>query len=305
MSSSPLLIAAETLALLALLLVALQGLWVHYRARHRLHDTVRRRLATPVEMNGEAAARVMVGPLERILLRAGIQFSRHQVFLAGLAIAVLVLLVLVSKGAMAALLCAGLVVFLLWWYWRLRFQQQRRQIYEQLPGLIDTALRYIDAGRSLENALVEAFHEAPPVFDPLSFRLRSAVESGRDYTGLFEDFAALYKVPPLVLVSIALRTAARFGSSVRPVLRQVADSLRSQQELRREFLAATAETRFTAAVFALLPIGLAAYMIFMNEGFSQVLLHTDTGHTMLGVAGGLQALGMIVIWRMIQGVGRE
>jgi tight adherence protein B len=46
-------------------------------------------------------------------------------------------------------------------------------------------------------------------------------------------------------------------------------------------------------------------MIFMNEGFSQVLLHTDTGHTMLGVAGGLQALGMIVIWRMIQGVGRE
>ena len=70
-------------------------------------------------------------------------------------------------------------------------------------------------------------------------------------------------------------------------------------------MAATAETRFTAAAFALLPLGLAAYMILMNENYSRVLLDTSTGHVMLAVAGALQGLGVIVLWRMIQGVGRE
>ena len=155
------------------------------------------------------------------------------------------------------------------------------------------------AGRSLDNALVESFNDAPPVFDPLAFRLRNAVEAGRDYTSLFEDFGGLYRIPSLVLVSIALRTSSRFGSSIRPVLTQVATSLRSQQELRREFMAATAETRFTAAAFALLPLGLAAYMILINENYSRVLLDTDTGHTMLAIAGGLQTLGVIIIWPLV------
>ncbi|MDX1636191.1 MAG: type II secretion system protein, partial [Marinobacter sp.] len=83
-----------------------------------------------------------------------------------------------------------------------------------------------------------------------------------------------------------------------------ASSLRSQQELRQEFLAATAETRFTAATFALLPPGLAAYMVLMNDDYADLLLNTSTGHNLLIAAGVLQVLGMVVIWRMIQGVGR-
>lgn len=305
MATERVLMIAETLAVLALLVMVLQGFWLQYRARRQLHESVLRRLQAPAEINGDAAVRVTVSPLERILLRADIHFSRQQLFLFALVILVVLGVILVSNGALAALLSAALILILLWMYWRLRFQQQRRRIYEELPGLVETALRYMEAGRSLENALVEAFREAPPVFDPLSFRLRSAVEAGRDYTGLFEDFAALYRVPSLVLVSIALRTSARFGSSIRPVLQQVANSLRSQQELRREFLAATAETRFTAAAFALLPLGLAGYMMLMNENYSRVLLNTDTGHMMLGVAGALEALGVLIIWRMIQGVGRD
>ena len=192
-----------------------------------------------------------------------------------------------------------------WLYWRYRFQQQRRMIFESLPGIMDSVLRYMDAGRSLEASLQEAFQDAPPVFTPLTFRLRSAIESGRDFTRLFDDFARLYQVASLVLVSIALRTSARFGSSVRPVLQQVANSLRSQQELRREFLASTAETRFTAGAFTLLPLGMAVYMMLINEKYAEVLLNTSTGHNMLIVAGVLQTLGVIVIWRMVQGVGRE
>ena len=306
MSAVELLGMAQLLGIIAVLTVLMQLVWFRYRQRSLLTERVRQRLQQRMEIGGEPGqVRVVAGPLERLLLRADIRLSRVQLTLLGIVIFLILVLVLASSGPIAAAVVLALVAASLWMYWRFRFQQQRRMIFESLPGIMESTLRYMSAGRSLEASLMESFQDAPPVFAPLTFRLRSAIESGRDYTGLFEDFSRLYQVPSLVLVSIALRTSARFGSSIRPVLEQVATSLRSQQELRREFLASTAETRFTAGAFTLLPLGLAAYMMLINEKYAEVLLNTDTGHTMLMIAGILQGLGVIVIWRMIQGVGRE
>ena len=306
MSAVELLGMAQMLGIIAVLTVLMQLVWFRYRQRSLLTERVRQRLQQRTEIGSESGqVRVVAGPLERLLLRADIRLSRVQLSLLGIVIFLIVVLVMASSGFIAAAVVMALLAASLWMYWRFRFQQQRRMIFESLPGIMESTLRYMSAGRSLEASLLESFQDAPPVFAPLTFRLRSAIESGRDYTGLFEDFSRLYQVSALVLVSIALRTSARFGSSIRPVLEQVAGSLRSQQELRREFLASTAETRFTAGAFTLLPLGMAAYMMLINEKYAEVLLNTDTGHTMLLIAGILQGLGVLVIWRMIQGVGRE
>ena len=306
MSAVELLGMAQMLGIIAVLTVLMQLVWFRYRQRSLLTERVRQRLQQRTEIGSESGqVRVVAGPLERLLLRADIRLSRVQLSLLGIVIFLIVVLVMASSGFIAAAVVMALLAASLWMYWRFRFQQQRRMIFESLPGIMESTLRYMSAGRSLEASLLESFQDAPPVFAPLTFRLRSAIESGRDYTGLFEDFSRLYQVSSLVLVSIALRTSARFGSSIRPVLEQVAGSLRSQQELRREFLASTAETRFTAGAFTLLPLGMAAYMMLINEKYAEVLLNTDTGHTMLLIAGILQGLGVLVIWRMIQGGGRE
>ncbi|MEQ3634849.1 type II secretion system F family protein [Alcanivorax sp.] len=306
MSAVELLGMAQMLGIIAVLTVLLQLVWFWYRQRSLVNDRVRQRLQQRTELGQEPGqARVASGPLNRLLLRADIRLSRTQLTLMGIITFVILALVLASSGLIAMVVVALFITACLWLYWRFRFQQQRRTIFESLPGIMDSTLRYMGAGRSLEASLLESFQDAPPVFKPLTFRLRSAVESGRDYTGLFNDFARLYQVSSLVLVSIALRTSARFGSSIRPVLQQVANSLRSQQELRREFLAATAETRFTAVAFTLLPLGMAVYMMLINEKYAEVLLRTDTGHTMLIVAGVLQGIGVVIVWRMVQGVGRE
>ncbi|MBA4719495.1 MAG: type II secretion system F family protein [Alcanivorax sp.] len=305
MSTFNWLVASQILAFIALAVVALQWLWFNLREQRQIKEAVERRLALGSESGAAPPVeQVLIGKLERLLVPAGIRLSDSQLILVGAFLLALVLAVFFVKGAVAALVALVLMVMTLLLYWKFRFEQQRRQINEELPGIMETALRYMDAGRSLEQSLVEAFREAHPVFDPLAFRLRSAVEAGRDYTSLFEDFSSLYRIPSLILVSIALRTSARFGSSIRPVMQQVASSLRSQQELRREFMAATSETRFTAGAFAIIPMGMAAYMILMNDSYSEILIKTSTGNTMLVVAGALQGMGILVILKMIQGVGR-
>lgn len=296
---------ASIVAVAALLLVGSQLTWSWLRSRRALARQVQARLVPTRELGSGSVARVKLGPLEKFLVQADIDISPARALVFLLVALLGVLLIAIYEGAVVTLVTIFFLATVCVMYWKVRFQKQRRIIHEELPGIVDAVMRNIDAGRSLEHGLIHAFEDSSPVFEPLVFRLRSAVEAGRDYTRLFEDFAAIYNIPSLIMVSIALRTSSRFGSSIRPVLQQVATSLRSQQDMRREFLAATAETRFTAVTFAVLPPGLALYMVTINEQYSRVLMHTDTGHTMLIVAGVLQLLGMILIWRMIQGVGRE
>lgn len=296
--------AALLVALLATLVLMLQWAWGSWQSSRRISDSIRSRLSPAGESAALTGARVDMGPVEKLLVLADIRWSTQQMVLLLAALGGLLTILAVSRGVVVLLVSLFFVVTAALVWWRMRFQKQRRIIHEELPGVMDAVLRNIDAGRSLEHALISAFDEASPVFRPLVFRLRNAVEAGREYTRLFEDFSELYKVPALVLVAIALRTTTRFGSSIRPVVEQVSASLRSQQDLRQEFMAASAETRFTAVTFALLPPGLALFMVVINDEYSDVLLNTDTGHNLLLTAGVLQVLGMLVIWRMIQGVGR-
>ena len=217
MSAVELLGMAQLLGIIAVVTVLMQLVWFRYRQRSLLTERVRQRLQQRMEIGGEPGqVRVVAGPLERLLLRADIRLSRVQLSLLGIVIFLIVVMVLASSGFIAAGVVLALIAASLWMYWRFRFQQQRRMIFESLPGIMESTLRYMSAGRSLEASLMESFQDAPPVFAPLTFRLRSAIEAGRDYTGLFDDFSRLYQVSSLVLVSIALRTSARFGSSIRP-----------------------------------------------------------------------------------------
>lgn len=304
MSSQIWFVGALLVGLLATVLVMVQLVWGYLRNHRQITQAIRTRLTPASEGSGLGGARVDLGPLEKLLVQADIRWSMRRLVTMSAVLLLALAFIAVSRGLVVLLVVLFFVVVALGVWWRMRFQKQRQTIHEELPGVVDAVLRNIDAGRSLEHSLIAAFDESSPVFRPLVFRMRNAVEAGREYTRLFEDFADLYKVPAMVLVAIALRTTSRFGSSIRPVLEQVSTSLRSQQAMRREFLAASAETRFTAVTFAVLPPALAAFMVLVNDEYSDVLLNTSTGHSLLMTAGTLQVLGMVVIWRMIQGVGR-
>ncbi|KAA1174406.1 type II secretion protein F [Marinobacter salinexigens] len=304
MQAHTLFAASAIVAALTLVLLMGQWIWVRRAGVRAIEKATRTRLFPAEESMVLGGARVDLGPLETFLIRADLSITPNRMLLLLTIVIAALAILFVTRGFVELAVTVFFLVIGAVVWWRVRFQRQRRIIHEELPGIIDSALRNMNAGRSLEHSLVVGFDESSPVFQPLVFRLRNAVESGREYTGLFDDFAKLYNTPALILVALALRTSSRFGSSIRPVLEQVAASLRSQQELRREFLAATAETRFTAATFAVLPPGLAAFMVLTNEQYSDILVNTETGHNLLITAGVLQLLGIAVIWRMIQGVGR-
>lgn len=305
MSAEALLAAARMLGLLAIMMVVAQCWLLHHRRQRKMREVVGARLFQHQEAADDSSESLLIsGRLEKLLIKADIKVTQGGLVVLMAAVLLSAGFVLAAYGALAVALALAAWALFGWAFWNFRYQRQRRTIFDSLPTIIDNVLRNMDAGRSLDQAMIDSLKEAPQVFAPLTFRVRSAVEAGRDYAGLFDSYAQLYEVPPLVLVAVTLRTTSRYGASVRPVLGQVSDSLRSQQEMRREFMAATAETRMTAAVFAAVPVLLSVYMIATSDTYREVLFGTETGKVMLIIAASLQAMGMLVIFRMIQGVGR-
>ncbi|ERP90173.1 hypothetical protein Q666_02550 [Marinobacter sp. ES-1] len=297
-------LAALFFGALAVVVMLLQLVIGQVRHDSNLKKLSKNRLYPQIVTEDQKKAGIDIGPLEQLLIRAGIRMSVTKVVVVAVLFFGSLIGVYVYRGPIEALVALVAVVLIGVTLWRVKFERLRRQIFEELPGIVDAVLRSLVAGRSVEQSLLVAFADASDVFQPLSFRLRGAVSQGRDYTRIFDDFAELYSVPPFTQIAIALRTSARFGSSVRPVLQEVSKAIRARQELRREFMAATSETRFTAVVFAILPPAMGAYIVLMNEEFSEALLHTSTGHTMMITAGVLQVLGTLLIWNLIRGVGR-
>lgn len=305
MSSQGMWLLALILGFLALSVLLMQLVIGQVRySRNLKHKSLARLNPQTVTTEDTNRTGIVLGPLENLLIRAGIRMSPGKLLLAGLGLLVIVVAIVMLRGVLEAVVAVFSVAIIGITLWRVKYERLRRQIFEELPGIVDATLRSLSAGRSVEQSLVVAFGDASTVFEPLNFRLRGAISQGRDYTRILDDFAALYSIPPLTQMAIALRTSAHFGSSVRPVLQEVSKAIRSRQELRREFMAATAETRFTAVVFAVLPPGMGVYIVLMNEEFADVLLNTSTGHTMMATAGVLQLLGSILIWNLIRGVGR-
>ncbi|PSF12952.1 type II secretion system F family protein [Marinobacter shengliensis] len=287
----------------AVLVIMLQLTLSRLLAADDIKKRTARRLAPEVRVEQKPSV-IDLGPLQSVLLRAGFRVSGARILLQAIILLATLLAVFILQGLVEVLVSLFFVITALVTTWRVKFERQRRQIFEELPGILDGMLRSISVGRSVEQSIVNAFGDASPVFDPMVFRLKNAVSQGRDYTLVLDAFASFYQIPAFTQIAIALRTSSRFGSSVKPVLFEVAKAIRSQQELRREFMAATAETRFTAIVFAIMPPGLAVYMVVLNEQFSEKLLHSEVGHTLLMVSGGLQLLGIVMIWNLIRGVGR-
>ncbi|KXO10920.1 type II secretion system F family protein [Marinobacter excellens] len=287
----------------AVLVIMLQLTLSRLLAADDIKKRTARRLAPEVRVEQKPSV-IDLGPLQSVLLRAGFRVSGVRILLQAIILLATLLAVFILQGLVEVLVSLFFVITALVTTWRVKFERQRRQIFEELPGILDGMLRSVSVGRSVEQSIVNAFSDASPVFDPMVFRLKNAVSQGRDYTLVLDAFARFYQIPAFTQIAIALRTSSRFGSSVKPVLFEVAKAIRSQQELRREFMAATAETRFTAIVFAIMPPGLAVYMVVLNEQFSEKLLHSEVGHTLLMVSGGLQLLGIVMIWNLIRGVGR-
>ncbi|HVE07272.1 MAG TPA: type II secretion system F family protein [Paraburkholderia sp.] len=236
--------------------------------------------------------------LLNVLSRAGLLRARLPLALALVCAALLCVLAAAYGGPAAG--GAGLAVsgFALYVLISWRSRERRQRIVRQLPSFLDGIVRLVVLGNSVPAAFQAALQttEAPlrECLDHVSRMLRGGVEIDR----ALQSVGQLYRVSEFELVGAVLRLSVKYGGRADTMLDRMAAFMRDLEQAERELVAMSAETRMSAWVLALLPIGIGGFLVVSNPHYFAAMWNDGTGRELAYLAFALQVLGVFLLYRL-------
>ncbi|MGV2862013.1 type II secretion system F family protein [Achromobacter sp. AGC39] len=305
----------DALILGALALVMASGavlLWRHANSGARraassafLENQLKRGRETPEEApfaEGGRAMRSGFSSWDRLLLLAGVRQSpgfylRTAVPVVAGAVLAWVFLGPLS-GVVSFVMLAVLMYFLLW----LRADKRRRRMIAQLPAFLDNIVRLITIGNSMGAAFQTA---AATTDEPLLEVVETAASlsrSAKELDAALVQVSRMYGLKELYMVAAVVSLAMRFGGRSDQVLERMAAFMRDVAQARNELTASSAEVRLSAWILALLPVGIAGFIIVANNKLFMGLWEDPLGFKMLLTAVVLQIGGCYWLYRMAKSI---
>lgn len=174
-------------------------------------------------------------------LTAAIYFSAVRFAAPVVAAGLAVLFFGLSDGWMVTV-CGATLGYLLPDLWLNRKTRARATAIENgLPDALDLIIVCIEAGSSLDQAIVKASDELEISHPPLAHEMRmitTEIRAGKPRLEAFTNFAKRTKVPDVRSLVTMLTQTDRFGTSVSQALRIHADTARTKRRQRAEERAA-------------------------------------------------------------------
>ncbi|MGY1451583.1 type II secretion system F family protein [Pseudomonas chlororaphis] len=288
------------LALLCLTLLGLSG-WMFYSGLRQARTArVLERLAQGQPQPSEE--KTSWNRLERAFLRAGLGRPTERL---GLWLVVWALGCMLGYGlgkwpGLLALLVAPPVLLRLYISWL--YRRRLKRMIEQLPPLLDHAVRSLKSGRTLADAVLGGIEAADNPLKHAMGRVQRNVLLGVNLPDAVADFAELYERDELRLFALGLKVNHRYGGNASELLENLIKLIRERDQAARQLRAMTGETRITAMVLAALPVSLAGYFLIANPTYLMSMWNQSGGRMMLLAAFGLQVIGCALLWRMLRSV---
>ncbi|MGY4661826.1 tight adherence protein B [Pseudomonas chlororaphis] len=288
------------LALLCLTLLGLSG-WMFYSGLRQARTArVLDRLAQGQPQ--PSVEKTSWNRLERAFLRAGLGRPTERL---GLWLMVWALGCMLGYGlgkwpGLLALLVAPPVLLRLYISWL--YRRRLKRMIEQLPPLLDHAVRSLKSGRTLADAVLGGIEAADNPLKHAMGRVQRNVLLGVNLPDAVADFAELYERDELRLFALGLKVNHRYGGNASELLENLIKLIRERDQAARQLRAMTGETRITAMVLAALPVSLAGYFLIANPTYLMSMWNQSGGRMMLLAAFGLQVIGCALLWRMLRSV---
>jgi tight adherence protein B len=255
-------------------------------------------LATP-----QAASRLVPSRwVTEILLRSGVSLRpRYAAWVAGVFLLVAAAAWFVAGGALAFILMgisvAGAAVL-----FSARRRRLRARLRSQLPGFLDSVLRAVVTGRSFESAIGAACEYSSLPLRGVFEAVLGRVRLGEDLGSALDDARRMYRLHELALLRLVVVLGQRYGSSVTDPLGTISAMVRQREQFQREVHALTGEVRLSSWIMGLLPLGLTLYILAANPGYLMMMWNDPSGRSALVVAGLMQVVGAVAIWRLAKSV---
>lgn len=185
---------------------------------------------------------------------------------------------------------------------QVRYRQRINKMVAQIPLFIDQVVRGLITGRNVEGAIQLAMEDLRSPLREVIEKAHNNVELGADLGEALRETAAFYDLKEMHMLALAIQTSRTYGGSPREMLESVVKLIRQREQMQRELRALTGETRVTAWVLGLLPTVMAGFMVYASPNYLGTMWNEPSGRMILMVALGFQALGGLLLWRMIKSI---
>ncbi|WP_432727737.1 type II secretion system F family protein [Variovorax sp. W6] len=213
-------------------------------------------------------------------------------------IAGVVLLVGLLVGWLAALGVLFLLVLLTSFALWLQLQKFRRKLIRQLPGYIDAMVRLITIGNSTQAAFQLAIATTQAPLRGHLERAAALVRAGVDLDRALHQTADNVRIEEMYLLASILGLGVRYGGRADLLLERVSNFMRDREQAEQELIAISSETRLSAWILGLLPVGVGAFLILTNPSYFMGMWNDDTGRILIFSAVGLQLTGAALLYRL-------
>jgi tight adherence protein B len=292
----------------ALLMVSLAA-WLFLRAGKRSREerlTLRLRALGVDETVGAYALREreLGNPILRAvchaLWRSGVD-AEPQVVARALVIAMfLVPLALLLLGPIAGPIALAVVVALIYGWLGQQAARRRALIVSQLPDFLESVIRVLSAGNTVEESFASSARESAEPARSLFLSIGRQVRLGAQIEVVLVEAAEIHHLRDLKVIALAASINRKYGGSLRNVLKSLISAIRARDVANRELRALTAETRISAYTLAFIPVTLSLYILQQNPAYYTDIWDTFSGRASLISSILLQVAGIVVMWRMLR-----
>jgi tight adherence protein B len=176
--------------------------------------------------------------------------------------------------------------------------RRQRAIALQLPEALDFLSRILQAGHSFSTGIQMMSEELP---EPLRGEFRRCYEQhslGQPLEDTLKEMATRIESTDFAFFITATLIQRQTGGDLSEVLKNISNMVRQRIRLAQHVKAKTAEGRFTGYILVAFPAVMFVLVAFMNPGYAHNLTGTSVGQKMLGVAFGLQLMGLYAIRKL-------
>lgn len=176
---------------------------------------------------------------------------------------------------------------------------RRNKLEAQLPEVLSMIANSLKAGFGLMQAMNMA---AEQLEHPIGTELAITVHETNVGSSMEEAFIALsernenYDLDIVVTAILVQRTA---GGNLAEILETVTHTMRERIRIRGEIATLTAQQKLTGIVIALMPVGVGGMFVLVSPGYINPLFTETIGRVMIGIAGLLEFVGVLVIKRIL------
>lgn len=180
---------------------------------------------------------------------------------------------------------------------------RRQRIIEQMPAFLESVMRVLSAGNTLEESIASAARESPEPLRPLFMSVGRQVRMGAPVEAVLMEVGEIHQLNDIKVMSLAASINRKYGGSLKNIIKSLIQAIRQRDVAARELRALTAETRFSAVVLAVIPVGISLYIAVQNRQYYADMWNDGTGRNLLIFSVLMQLCGIFIIWRMMRRTG--